>query len=301
MTATSLELHDRASAAATGAERVALAEHFYWRAFAGALAFVGLSGAAAIAILPLRNSAADVPLSTPTVVVTALLVLITPAAVAGARQLYRLLRRRPVLELVPVALAAALLAYPLRSELWWPACALVMLVAIPAPLGRTWAYCVAVLVTNLLAHVVHGDLPETPAVAILGLWIGFGFWATLTALLIDRIGSHLLRRALVFEGPEPEPAVGGDPDETVTEAQVVETRALPAPRLQRLTGRQLEVVALLAQGLRYDAVAASLSISRRQVQRHVREAVQRLEVANANELVAVAIAEGLVPRQVQAR
>jgi DNA-binding NarL/FixJ family response regulator len=62
----------------------------------------------------------------------------------------------------------------------------------------------------------------------------------------------------------------------------------------RPTGRQLEVVALLATGLRYGEVGASLSISARQVQRHVAEAVSRARVRNVYELVATTIAEGLL-------
>ena len=52
---------------------------------------------------------------------------------------------------------------------------------------------------------------------------------------------------------------------------------------------------MLADGLLYQEIAACLSISTRQVQRHVAQAVRRLGVRNANELVAVAVATGLVP------
>jgi DNA-binding CsgD family transcriptional regulator len=62
-----------------------------------------------------------------------------------------------------------------------------------------------------------------------------------------------------------------------------------------LTARQLQVVALLADGLRYREAAACMSISPRQVQRHVANAVARTGLRNANELVAVAVSEGLVP------
>lgn len=55
------------------------------------------------------------------------------------------------------------------------------------------------------------------------------------------------------------------------------------------------MVALLADGLRYREVAACLSISVRQVQRHVANAVTRTGLRNANELVTVAVFEGLVP------
>ncbi len=66
-------------------------------------------------------------------------------------------------------------------------------------------------------------------------------------------------------------------------------------RLGCLAARQLQVLALLADGLRYREVAACVSISDGQVQRHVARAVARVGVSNAAELVAVAVSEGLVP------
>lgn len=61
-----------------------------------------------------------------------------------------------------------------------------------------------------------------------------------------------------------------------------------------LTARQLEVVALLAKGLRHGEVAARLSISSRQAQRHAVQAVERAGVANVCQLVAVAIQARLI-------
>jgi len=66
-------------------------------------------------------------------------------------------------------------------------------------------------------------------------------------------------------------------------------------RTSRLNARQLEVVLLLADGHRYDEIAACLSLSKRHVQRLAADAVARLEVRNVNELVAVAVSEGIAP------
>ena len=179
--------------AASGAELVALSEHFYRRAFAGSLLFTGVAAAAALVLLPLRDSASPVGPFTPTVLLTLLLVIVAVPSARRSLPLYRRLRSNPRLEAFPVLLAAALIAYPLRSELWWPACALLMLVAIVAPLERTLAYCLLVLAVNLAAHAVSGDLDDTPAVAIIGLWIGFGFWSSMVAVFSDRIAAYLLR------------------------------------------------------------------------------------------------------------
>ena len=64
--------------------------------------------------------------------------------------------------------------------------------------------------------------------------------------------------------------------------------------IARLTPRQLEVIALLAEGLRYGEVAAALSISARQVQRHAAQAVERAGATNVCQLVAIAIDADLI-------
>jgi DNA-binding NarL/FixJ family response regulator len=61
----------------------------------------------------------------------------------------------------------------------------------------------------------------------------------------------------------------------------------PSWPLDRLTLRQLQVAALLAHGLRQRAIAARLQVSQRQVRRHIASAIERLGVANTEELVAV--------------
>lgn len=50
----------------------------------------------------------------------------------------------------------------------------------------------------------------------------------------------------------------------------------------------------MADGLRYREIADCLSISVRQVQRHVSQAIRRLGVASAYELVRALVDEGIV-------
>lgn len=297
----------------SGAELVELSERFFRGIFVGVLVFVGLASVAALALLPLRDSVrVDGPPAT--AFVTGLLALATPFAVARAATIYRLLRRNPRLELLLVAIAAALIVYPLRSELWWPSCALLMLIATIAPLRRTFAYCLVVLFANLLAHVIAGDLTETPAVSIVGLWIGFFFWTATFGVIGDQLTAHVLRLRMPQERLRPPPArvrasvdpASQDEPEPAREysagAEGTGPRSCePVPsieaghRVVRLTARQLQVVALLADGLRYRDIAACLSISERQVHRHIGDAIKRVGVLNAVELVARAVAEGLVP------
>jgi len=304
----------RADLVRNGAELVALSERFYGRIFAGAIAFSGLAALAALALLPMRTTG---PLDrvTPAVVIAGLIVVATPLALRHAAALYRLLRRRPRLELVLVAGAAALIVYPLKSELWWPSCALLMLLATIVPLRRVLAYCLVVLLANLAAHLIADDLSETAPVAIIGLWIGYPFWTAAFALGTDRLAAFVMalntttaarrpppRRARAWTADDPvafaPPAVGDPP--TTAGAPGEDGAFMPPRSTQRLTARQLQVVALLADGLRYGEVADCLSISVRQVERHVVHAIGRLGVRNARELVVVAIAEGLVPRSAAA-
>ena len=295
---------------------------FYDRIFVGALIFVGLSTLAALAFLPLRASTTAGQPSLLTVGAALIVLLLCGLAIWRAHDVYRLLRRRAQLELVAVLIASILLSVvsPLRNELWWPACAILMALALLVSPRRALAYCLIVLLANLTAHLVSGDLPTTSNVGIVGLWIGLPFWTALAAVVPDRMASHILRLNIMQQMLTPpqrvrawtteassEPQV---PDDGVSAQTCTATRssrhnnsdeATPASAVTttdligRLTNRQLQVVALLADGYRYRYIAACLSISPGQVHRHVTNAIARLGVHSVNQLVTVAVAEGLVP------
>jgi DNA-binding CsgD family transcriptional regulator len=301
---------DRRTLVRCGAELVELSERFYRAIFIGAVVFVALASIAALALLPLRQS---VPPGGPpaTVVLAVLLVVAASASVWRAGAAYRLVRRWTAIEVALVAIAAALVVYPLNSELWWPSCALVMLLATIVPLRRTATYCAIVLIANLASHLADGDLSHTPAVAIIGLWIGFPFWAATFALITERLVGHILwlnatpttplapLRVGVWAPVASSETTGRGHDEPPASPSIPgHVPALPpeAGVIDRLTARQLQVVALLADGLRYADVAACLSISVRQVERHVANAIARAGVRSVNELVAAAAREGLVPK-----
>lgn len=304
-----------------GAELVALSERFNHGIFMAALAFVALSTVTALAFLPLRASAENG--RPPSSAVAAGLIVLALTAIAARRgpEVYRLLRNRPGLQLVPVLIAAVLLSVvsPLRNELWWPACAILMVIALLISLRRALAYCLIVLLANLAAHIVAGDLSDTSPVGIVGLWIGLPFWTAMAAVIPQRMASHLLRlnanrvpshpaarRVEVGSLVPPDEAPrneDGSAADTAPDARG-STDATPTPArpgighgIDRLTSKQLQVVALLADGHRYEFIGECLSISAGQVYRHVRNAIERLGVENVNQLVAAAVAEGLVPRR----
>ena len=66
-----------------------------------------------------------------------------------------------------------------------------------------------------------------------------------------------------------------------------------APKAPRLTGRETEVLRLVAKGLSYKQVAERLVISHRTVQNHVQNTLGKLQLHNRVELVRYAIERGL--------
>jgi DNA-binding CsgD family transcriptional regulator len=314
-----------------GAELVELSERFYRGIFLGLTAIVVVAAFAALALLPLRGGGSGPPLAG--VIAGGLLVLMALLAAWHVEGVYRLVRRRQLLEVGIVLYAAALVTvvFPLRSQLWWPSCALLMLVAVVAPLHRVLAYCVAVLGLNLLSHVLTGDLGRTPAVSIAGLWIGYFFWSLTVAAISDQLAAHLLllnstaqasrapaRRVVSWIGSPLSDAASGGSDPLATSRDAPDLLAPLTPALasvpendaaaeelpgsverpaltERLTARQLQVLALLVDGLRYREIAACLSIAEGQVQRHVARAIARVGARSPAELVAIAVAEGFAP------
>jgi DNA-binding CsgD family transcriptional regulator len=291
-----------------GAELVAYCERFRRAIFVTCLVIVGVASAAALALLPLRSYPTGSGPSIVAVAAAGLLVLAAPIAIRHAAWLHRALTLHPRLQFSGVLLAAALVAAvrPLNSQLWWPSCAILIALATLVPLWRALAYCLVVLTANLVAHLTANDLDTTAPVAIVGLWVGYPFWSVMFAVVTDRLAAQLMQLNLRPTVPQRPIRVtawisgvpaGGGPPRAPEDAQPGQTaRTNP---LDRLTARQLEVAALLVDGLRYREVAACLSISERQVERHIANALNRLGIGNVNQLVATVVEAGLVPHQMQ--
>jgi DNA-binding NarL/FixJ family response regulator len=86
------------------------------------------------------------------------------------------------------------------------------------------------------------------------------------------------------------------PDELVARVRVLTRRRPPHenPRQRRLTTRELEVLRLLAGGLRQDQIAAELVISSKTVAGHIERILEKLNVHSRTEAVALAYRERLV-------
>jgi DNA-binding NarL/FixJ family response regulator len=72
------------------------------------------------------------------------------------------------------------------------------------------------------------------------------------------------------------------------------SRAVRQPRRDRLTVREREILALLAEGLANRAIAERLGITERTVKFHVAEILARLGASNRAQAVAIAKARGIV-------
>jgi DNA-binding NarL/FixJ family response regulator len=68
----------------------------------------------------------------------------------------------------------------------------------------------------------------------------------------------------------------------------------PASRLRSLTGREREVLQLVAEGLTSREIAAALRVSIKTIDSHRTNLMTKLEIRKASRLVRVAIEEGLV-------
>jgi DNA-binding NarL/FixJ family response regulator len=68
---------------------------------------------------------------------------------------------------------------------------------------------------------------------------------------------------------------------------------VPAADTPRLTGRETEVLRLVAQGLSYKQIAERLVVSHRTVQNHVQNTLGKLQLHNRVELTRYAIEQGL--------
>ena len=60
---------------------------------------------------------------------------------------------------------------------------------------------------------------------------------------------------------------------------------MPEPEISRLTPREMEILALLATGLRYKEIAAQLSISTSTVRAHLHSLYSKMEVGSRTEAV----------------
>ena len=283
-----------------GSEVVAVAEALYLRLFVIALGCMLFVCGLAIVVALARTHNASFERTTALALGLAL-----PAALAlrERARAYRIIRRRPFLSLTPSLLALGALGADgvLYSPLSFPAA---VCVAVPAFVcGRRWAVAAATLIS--VGAITTATLLSGPgALSSVGQGAaGYFAWALVLAGLAERfaqLAMQLPAAPLSRTPPAASIAAPGDPGDPTTSAQPAAPSA-PTPGTHatlpdaNLTARQIQVVALLADGLRADDIADHLGISTSTVYRHIERAKTRTRVASRSELIAVAIRNGVLP------
>jgi DNA-binding CsgD family transcriptional regulator len=286
-----------------GREVAALAEALYVRLFVVALGGMQIVCAMAVVAALARTYNADLLRTT---LLAASLAAIATVVLTDHERWYGAARRHPALALTgPVlALAALVIDGVSHSPLSYPAA---VSIAVPAFVcGRRWALAAAVLIS---IGALSGAWVQEGASALNSVGqgtAGYFVWAIVLAGLAEFFAPLAMRMPqpdttpVVPPGPLRVPNLAGDPLPTgVTPAVAADpaerAAAEPAPDGgTRLTARQLQVVALLADGLSAEEIAAQLSVATSTVYRSVERAKARTGVRSRSELVAFAIRAGLL-------
>lgn len=278
-----------------GAELVELSEQLYVRLFGAGLRAGLVVTLFALALVPVRRTGTDV--WTPLIVVGSGLGLIV--GIRDERRLYWRLRRRP-LSLLPIFLVLLVpffLGQPANNPLWFVMIVLVGLTPVVVPLPVALGCALIAIAGQLLAYLPGGHVREITSL-VLGAEIANLLVPLAMAAIIDTLAGLLLRlnaaAAVTAPGPLPPRRVHVLVEDFVAQPVRAEPPAPVAPTL-RLTARQLQVVALLRDGLRYAEIAACLGITIHQVARLVGQAKARSGAATPSALVARAVAAGILP------
>lgn len=296
-------------------ELVAVGELLYQRVFSLAVWGIGLAASMAAIAAIARTREADL---LRTAVLATLLIAMSYVLGRTSARVYRAMRRQPALCLAPtaVALLCVCLDGINHSPLSFPAGVTVAVAAYAC--GTRWGLAAAALlaVGVITATAMSGgpplrfqgasDIPSvTPGAA------GYFLYALLVGILGDRFAKlalHLntatgpsrkppmpvpnLADPAAFDGREGESA---EPD-AQQDATSLRPAAIDGP-LGRLTARQLQVVLLLAEGLRATEIAHRLGVRPKTVYAYVHQATRRTGTQNRNELVTLAAEAGLLERE----
>jgi DNA-binding CsgD family transcriptional regulator len=284
----------------TGREVAGLAEALFLRMFVMALGGMVLMCGLVVLAATVRTTDADFPRTTALAVGLGLL---AGLALRAPRRVYLAMRRRPALSLAPPILALLALAIDGvgHSPLSFAAAVSIGFPAFAG--GRRWALAAATLISvgaigTATLRTGWGALNSVGQGAV-----GYFVWALVLAGLAESFAKLVMRMPHIdTPPPAPPPArfanPGGDlppPEPEPPSAPIAEKSPQErSPGAMGLTARQLQVVVLLADGLRADDIAQRLGIATSTVYRYVERAKERTGVTSRSELVALAIRERLV-------
>lgn len=266
-----------------GTAVVAASERLYQTLFTVALGFGCATALWGVVLAPFNSYR---PSGTDTVVFGAVLAAGWAAALVRRHHLFYVVRRRPELLLIPVALGVAALwadggwrstlylasygALPVAAVAvhlrWAMGCALLLALGYVGGLainGYSWSE---------LEHLKDAD----SVVANTGGYLIAGYFF---AAPVAWLGGYVARINQVVDQASRRPSAGR------------ETERL---RTKTLSPREVHVTQLVAAGLSNDEIAGKLKISSRTVQSHVSAALRKTETRNRTELGLLAKTEGLI-------
>jgi DNA-binding CsgD family transcriptional regulator len=296
-----------------GADLVVLAEELYLRLFVLALVFVLVSGG--LSIWFGVGSAAPLAVTLPFSLAVGVFAL---AGLLRPRQVYGWLRYSRVRQLAPAVLSAlAMVPTGPDSPLWWPALALVILVTSISSLRLSLLAATLNAAGYVAGTVVGGEaIIRGGEAGILAGAVGFVAYTLVGSFVCEAfarfvLGFAHLEQATSTGEPQRVSSIVLDDRVVAQDAHAAapaggrEIRRRPAAPLRPtvtapaagspLTPRQLEVALLIRDGLNQSEAAASLGISRRQVERLLGEARERAGALTTSHLVAMLVNAGLAP------
>jgi DNA-binding NarL/FixJ family response regulator len=171
-----------------------------------------------------------------------------------------------------------------------------------------------------ITHVASGEdalaaaLRTRPSLVVLDLELRDMTGYEVCYELRERVGQDLPIILVSAERTEPSDRVAGlligaddylakpfDPDELLARARRLLARSSPPSGAEdaSLTGREAQVLQLLADGLSQEGIAKELFISSKTVSTHIQRILTKLEVHSRTEAVALAYRQGLVRRTAQ--
>lgn len=280
-------------------ELVELAELVYRGVFSA-----GLLAASVLTLFATVLGALQPEDQTAGIAACSLLLLGQLVATHQRRRLYPLLRRWPWLVLMPaVAIGGGAWATGAdNQQLFYVLAILLGVLGAAVPLQAVALASLVAAIGMAAPHITDGSWTIGTAAAA-------GVLPPLFWLVIEQFVRFMLRlhqtneqpplrrpkRIRVWQHAVPTPpAASGEESQHVGESEMGEGDA-PESRTAGLTARQLEVLLLVAEGLKHGQIGACLQIGPAQVGRHLGSACERAHVATNAELVAWMIRRGLIP------
>lgn len=304
----------------SGADLVYLAEELFLRMFRLTLVLV-IAGAALSVVFGHVGGGSSRGQPALTIAFAALAIAFSIAGLLRPRGLYCRLRYSRARQVAPAALGAlmTLLNGP-DSPSWWLALTLLLLMT---TLASTRLSVVAATLTAgayLLGTLIYGQrVIGVEDAGVLAGTVGLVAYTVVGTYVTEAfgrfvLGLHRLERATASAPARPRRRVANlaeQPPLATDRAQSTRTstsaRPTARPRARTaaapgrgLTSRQLEAVMLVRDGLKQAEVAISLGVSPRQVERLLTQARERAAAATTSQLVAMLVADGLVPPPEQA-